>query len=428
MSTTAAAATTAPEPLDLKDYFAKVKDGNWKSSSTEKGELASKSSSSKGNGNLDKDAFMSMLVTQLKFQDPLAPQDNQQMAAQMAQFSSLEAMQNVQKGVDKMGTAIDDMTKVQSAAAHSSSGTSASGLLGKAVSIRQEEVALAGAAVVSLPVQGSASASLVLKDQKGATVRTIPLSGSNPDGTPILNGKGQGTVQLKPMDAEGQAMQGTYSLSVEDASGNKAGSVYQKGIVEGVSYKEGVPYLAIGNGTYKLSDLLTVMPNDGSEGVGASGSARTSESAMNPASAATFLGKTVSVKSPEVQLAAGAATSIKVVADPGSNLVLMDSKGNTVRSIALSGKNADGTAILSGGVGEVRVDPVDSEGNPISGLFSATVVDGQGKPSGSVYQQGKVSGLEFKDGVPYLSVAGNNYKPSELLALSADTSNQGVSP
>src|SRR5690554_4773405 len=45
--------------------------------------------------NLDKNAFFKLLVTQLKYQDPLAPMDNTQFIAQMAQFSSLEQMENM---------------------------------------------------------------------------------------------------------------------------------------------------------------------------------------------------------------------------------------------------------------------------------------------------------------------------------------------
>ena len=44
---------------------------------------------------LDKDAFIKLLVTQLQHQDPLEPQDNGEFIAQMAQFSSLEQMTNV---------------------------------------------------------------------------------------------------------------------------------------------------------------------------------------------------------------------------------------------------------------------------------------------------------------------------------------------
>lgn len=50
---------------------------------------------------LDKDAFMQLLVTQLRYQDPMNPMDNQEMMAQMAQFSALEQMMNVANNVNK---------------------------------------------------------------------------------------------------------------------------------------------------------------------------------------------------------------------------------------------------------------------------------------------------------------------------------------
>ena len=44
---------------------------------------------------LDKNAFLRLLTTQLQYQDPLKPMDNQEFMAQMAQFSALEQMQNL---------------------------------------------------------------------------------------------------------------------------------------------------------------------------------------------------------------------------------------------------------------------------------------------------------------------------------------------
>ena len=46
---------------------------------------------------LDKQAFLKLLTTQLQHQNPLEPMDNQQFVAQMAEFSALEQMQNLNK-------------------------------------------------------------------------------------------------------------------------------------------------------------------------------------------------------------------------------------------------------------------------------------------------------------------------------------------
>jgi len=48
----------------------------------------------------DKDMFLNLLVKQMQYQDPLEPQDNSEFLAQMAQFTSLEQMQNISKSVE----------------------------------------------------------------------------------------------------------------------------------------------------------------------------------------------------------------------------------------------------------------------------------------------------------------------------------------
>ena len=62
-----------------------------KSDQRKPGETAERRSS------LDKDAFLRLLLTELKYQDPLNPTDDKAFIAQMAQFSSLEQMQNMSK-------------------------------------------------------------------------------------------------------------------------------------------------------------------------------------------------------------------------------------------------------------------------------------------------------------------------------------------
>lgn len=54
-----------------------------------------------GGNDLDKDAFLKLLVTQLQYQDPLNPMEDTDFIAQLAQFSSLEQMQNMNNNTIK---------------------------------------------------------------------------------------------------------------------------------------------------------------------------------------------------------------------------------------------------------------------------------------------------------------------------------------
>lgn len=62
-----------------------------------------------GNDALDKDAFLQLLITQLKYQDPLDPQDNSAFVAQLAQFSSLEQMTNVATNMENLSSIVNNI-------------------------------------------------------------------------------------------------------------------------------------------------------------------------------------------------------------------------------------------------------------------------------------------------------------------------------
>ena len=49
--------------------------------------------------NLGEDDFMTLMLTQMQYQDPMNPMDNAAMLSQLAQFSSLEQMENLNNSV-----------------------------------------------------------------------------------------------------------------------------------------------------------------------------------------------------------------------------------------------------------------------------------------------------------------------------------------
>lgn len=71
-----------------------VKDGKFVDNATAES-LAKRNEKKTGNSSLDKNAFLQLLVAQMKYQDPLEPTSNTEFVSQYAQFSALEQMQNM---------------------------------------------------------------------------------------------------------------------------------------------------------------------------------------------------------------------------------------------------------------------------------------------------------------------------------------------
>jgi len=94
-------------------------------------------------GELGKDAFLKILLAQMRNQDPLNPADGTAMIAQLAQFSSLEQMQN-------LNTKLDQLIEVQLLG-------ELSGLVGKMVSFSGENDEILEGTVQSLVWSGNKS-------------------------------------------------------------------------------------------------------------------------------------------------------------------------------------------------------------------------------------------------------------------------------
>ena len=60
--------------------------------------------------------FIRLMTTQMKMQDPLEPVDNKEMIAQMAQFSSLSGIENINSTLKAIAAQLDQVLRDQSAA------------------------------------------------------------------------------------------------------------------------------------------------------------------------------------------------------------------------------------------------------------------------------------------------------------------------
>lgn len=124
-----------------------------------------------GSQDLGKDAFMNLLVQQMKHQDPMDPQSNDQFIAQLASFSSLEQMQNMNDNLLTMAL-LDDNNALMSQL------TTGSSLIGKEIKWMDPNTGLEGSGVVDkIKVQDGLSFLSVGDEQ-------VPLQIVNQVGTP----------------------------------------------------------------------------------------------------------------------------------------------------------------------------------------------------------------------------------------------------
>jgi flagellar basal-body rod modification protein FlgD len=194
---------------------------------------------------LGKEAFLKLLITQLSHQDPLNPMDNEAMVAQLAQFSALEQMQN-----------LNTLAQTQASLMESLGQAMTTQMIGRQVTAQSGELVYGGEGEVPLGVrlQGPAQEVVVsIVDGSGqirATLRFTEL----PAGTTL------GTWDGK--DEEGQPLPaGTYQLQATafDADGQPVGAVpVVRGTISGVAFENGGVWLLVGDQRIPLGSVLEI--------------------------------------------------------------------------------------------------------------------------------------------------------------------------
>jgi len=144
-----------------------ISTGNSYLDSLAAGGAAATAGASKSNGTIDQEGFLKLLTTQLQTQDPTEPVDNSQMVAQMAQFSSVA-------GITEMNASLKSMAGDIAAARFGD----ASGWIGRAALVSSDIAAAASngayAGEIGLPSDAK-DVTLTLVDASGQTVHSADL-------------------------------------------------------------------------------------------------------------------------------------------------------------------------------------------------------------------------------------------------------------
>ena len=120
-----------------------------------------------------KDAFMQLLVAQMKNQDPMSPVDNQEYIAQLAQFSSLEEMQGVNENLVALAM-------LQEGNALLGQLTNSSALIGKQVVYMDPETSEPATGTVEAVKLAEGAVSLLV-DGKEISLASVSEITGNPD-------------------------------------------------------------------------------------------------------------------------------------------------------------------------------------------------------------------------------------------------------
>ncbi len=194
---------------------------------------------------LNKDDFMKLFVAQLKYQDPLKPQDPSAMLDQLSQLSLVEQSYN-------SNTALNNLLTAQNNAATLSSVS----FIGKDVKANGNSVSFDGTLPTSLQFNLSGavdSAQITISDASGKVVRTTTTGALGKGDTAVAWDGRNGSGSLLPA--------GSYSFSVKGitAGGDAiAATTYTSGRIDGVSIVNGTPMLTVGTTSIALSDVISV--------------------------------------------------------------------------------------------------------------------------------------------------------------------------
>jgi flagellar basal-body rod modification protein FlgD len=202
-------------------------------------------SSSSGAEKLGMDQFLNLFIVQLKNQDPLNPLDSSEFTAQMAQFSSVEQLYGMNSKLGNIEETLNSQKEQRDNL----------GYIGKTVKADDNTMVVGSGTVQpgSYSIDEGGNVTIDVYDSQGQRVRTLYQG---------IEDKGEHSVNWDGRDDTGTlAGDGTYTFEITARDENGLlipSNTYISGEVTGITYKNGQPYLMIGDKLLDSSKIIEV--------------------------------------------------------------------------------------------------------------------------------------------------------------------------
>ncbi len=193
---------------------------------------------------LGRDEFLTMFLAQLKHQDPLNPMEGTEFSSQLAQFSSLEQLFNVNENLESLNSAQNGNSVYQ-----------VLDLIGKEVDAEGNVLSLekgktaTGGFYSDAPVD----CNVLIRNEEGYTVRSMYIGKFEP---------GMHSFEWDGRDQNGNLLESgayEYSITAIDSSGSSVSvETLLRGVIDRISLNEPEPVLYIGSTAIQLSQILNV--------------------------------------------------------------------------------------------------------------------------------------------------------------------------
>ncbi len=195
---------------------------------------------------LDGQAFMKLLLTELKYQDPTQPMDSEKMLAQTSQLATLETQESTNKLMKELAQQLKEQTK-SGANAYAISAIGKIADMGDVkLAVDDKSTRLAFELYLEKPVK---SGTITIKDKDDKVIRTQAMEEGK-------SGVEQFVWDLKNSSGA-RVPNGAYKVSVnyKDKDGKEYKSELGKYPVEGVKFKEGKALLKLGSKYIPMTDI-----------------------------------------------------------------------------------------------------------------------------------------------------------------------------